>query len=220
MHRLRPLLSLLLPLLLCTCGPAQNLETVLQTAATGSVRYHQDQQILEASLNLSPAPAKAPSLFGTLLPTLPETGPGNYKLRKKIAFPTDFSFSLPCGKGQTTDCPLDFTFTPPFIDSLPAVMSRNTTIRFVAGEKGLSKQESLEVFFEPVNRSEPHRMLVQGPTKRGTITLPKLAMADLAPGLYDVYLVKQQLNRDSTAALQHSLQTEYFTNTRRVNVTE
>lgn len=218
MTLLRPFLSLLLPLFFCTCGPAQKTDPVLQTSASGYVRYQQDQQLLEASLNLSPAPATAPSLFDTPLPSFAQAGPGNFKLRKKMAFTPDFSFSLPCGEGQNTACPISYTFTPPFIDSLPLIMSRNETVRFVAGEKGLGRQENLEVFFEPTDRSSPQRMLIQGPTSRGTVTLPKLAMGDLKPGQYDVYLVKQQLNQDSTAALQHSLQTEYFTTMRRVEI--
>jgi len=88
----------------------------------------------------------------------------------------------------------------------------------MAGSTGLLEAENLILFFEPDDRSAPTRITLQGPTQSGRVTVPKKALLDVAPGKYEVYIIKQQLHQDSTAVVQTSLQTQYYTKSVAVTV--
>ncbi|MGK0451039.1 MAG: hypothetical protein ACJAXE_001703 [Neolewinella sp.] len=45
-------------------------------------------------------------------------------------------------------------------------------------------------------------------------------MKDVKPGKYQAYLIKQQLQKDSTSTLESSLQTEYYTKSIPIEVKE
>lgn len=203
------LLPLLLLTLFCTCGRAP--QSASRTEVVGSIRYEESGQLLTANLAISPVPGAAtPSLQGNAMPAFPAIGPGHYRGRRNQPFPNPLSLTVPCGEG-ITPCNLSLPFSPPFIDSLPATSQTGNPLSFTTGNNALLKNENLVFFFEPADRSEPRRILLQGPTFSGRVNLPKEAMSDIPPGKYEVYLIKQQLYKDSLQHLQTSIQTEYFT---------
>ncbi len=210
------LISLLLLGLLCTCGPAPK-NDFSPTIAVGSVRYQEDIQRLDADLSIDPVGSYVPSLYGSAMPPFDRAGPGHFRTRRTLPFPGKLSFSIPCSAAEGL-CPKEIPFTPPFADSIPTVFSQSKTLSFLAGSTGLLKAENLIVFFEPDDRSAPTRITLQGPTQSGLVTVPKKALLDVAPGKYQVYMIKQQLHKDSTALVQTSFQTEYFTKSITVTV--
>jgi len=211
-------LALLFPLLLCTCGRDQQIPTVV----AGTIRYQQDNQLLEATVRLEPIDSSAnaiyPSLFGTAMTPSPLAGPGRFRTRRSLAFPNTFRLTVPCPDGP--NCPLDYQFAPPFSDSIPPSLTLGKSVQFPVAATGLSAEESLVIFFEPADRSTPHRIQLLGPTASGNLTLRKEVFADIPPGAYEVYLVKQQLKKDSTASIMASFQTEYFTKARSIEIME
>ena len=212
------LLTLLLLTLLCTCGPAPK-QAVPATVATGTVRYQEDIQRLDADLSIAPIGSYVPALYGSAMPPFERAGAGHFRSRRSLPFPGKVSFSIPCGAAEGL-CPHDLPFTAPFADSIPVAFSQSNTLSFPAGTTGLLEAEKLVVFFEPDDRSAPTRITLQGPTQSGRVTIPKKALLDVAPGKYQVYLIKQQLYKDSTSVLQTSLQTEYFTKSIAVTVSK
>ncbi len=116
--------------------------------------------------------------------------------------------------------PIVFSFVTHgvFIDSLPDTLYRNTAVNFEVADRGLTARESLVIFFEPGDRSTPKRILVTGPTSTGKVSLPTRAIDDIAPGQYEVYLVKQRLFKDQIGTTKTSIQTEYFTESKNVVV--
>ncbi|MEM9528769.1 MAG: hypothetical protein AAGA31_19305 [Bacteroidota bacterium] len=212
---MRTLVLCALLLLLCTCDRAQNDRNKqdLVTIVNGTLRYQEVGQILEATVRVSPTDttvnAPTPTLFGTAMPRLRLAGNGVFRERRSLPLPPQISLTVPCKK---TDCPLGIDFSPPFIDSIAPVVSKQKTLSIPVAAVGLSKHESLVVFFEPKDRhSAPERIQLVGPTSTGTLTLPKKTLANIPAGAYDVYLIKQQLRQDSSAFVRSSLQMEYFT---------
>lgn len=212
-------LFLLLLTLLCTCGPAQEQQDAPSTLA-GTIRYQEDNQLLEATFRLEPIDssvnASYPTLFGSAMTPSPLAGPGRFQTRRTLPFPETFRLTAPCATGP--DCPIDYTFTPPFADSIPSTLQLGTSARFPVATTGLQENESLVVFFEPADRSAPRRIQLLGPTSDGTLTLRKEVFSDIPPGTYEVYLVKQQLHKDATASLVSSIQTEYFSRAQSVEI--
>jgi len=206
-------------LLLCTCDRAQKMAG--PSVLSGTLRYQADRQQLEATVKIRPLDtlpnAPAPTLFGSAMAPFVAAGEGVFRATRSLPPPTNIQLTSPCPSG---DCPVDLSFTPPFIDSLPAILSRSTTNAFAVTSGGMRANESLLVFFEPADRSEPKRIQLIGPTSTGALTLPAKVMADVPAGDYEVYLIKQQLAQDSTAQFSYQLQTEYFTRSRSVTVTE
>lgn len=202
----------LLPLLftlLCTCGRAP--KPSLPTEVVGSIRYEEKTQLLTADLAISPhTSAIGPTLFSTAMPAFPAGGPGHYRGRRNLPFPDPIRLSVPCGN-TAPPCDLTLPFSPPFADSLPPTGQTGAPLRFIAGKNALLENENLVFFFEPADRSDPKRILLQGPTASGRVNLPKESLSDLKPGKYEVYFIKQQLHKDSITNLQTSIQTEYFT---------
>lgn len=188
----------------------------------GTIRYQQDQQLLEATLRIVPsdsaATAPQPSLFGTAMSPAPLRGAGYYRTRRQLAWPETFRLTVPCPAGPA--CPLDYRFVAPFIDSVPPVLFLGQSVRFPVATTGLTASESLVLFLEPVDRSAPRRIQLLGPTDSGQLTLRKEVFADVPAGNYQLYLVKQQLQKDSTADLKASMQLEYFTRSIPVEVRE
>ncbi|WP_020570248.1 hypothetical protein [Neolewinella persica] len=206
--------SLLLTSLLCTCDPAPK---AASTTLVGNVRYDEGSQILNVDLAIDPVPDGFPSLFGSAMPALPAAGTGHFRGRRTLPFTSPIKLAVPCA---STPCLLEVAFTPPFADSIPAVINKKESVRFAAGSTGLSATENLVTFFEPADRSAPRRILLQGPTSTGMLKLPKEALSDIPVGKYQVYLVKQQLQKDSLSTMQSSVQTEYFTRTIPVEIKE
>lgn len=217
--------SLLIPLL-CTCDRAQQqqgqqvLNHVGPTRLAGTLRYQQGSNLLEATLQLHPAiqDGPAPLLLGTPLEPLATAGAGRFRARRTSALPTTLSVGIPCSDREA--CTTRWEFTPPFPDSIPPILSKSkmSRIRILAG--GLTAEESLVMFFEPVLPKTPRRLQLIGPTSTAYLTLRSEALSDIPTGDYRVYFVKQQLHKDSTASLVSSMQTEYFTTSREVTVTE
>lgn len=207
-------LALLFTLLLCTCDRAKKTPP---TTLVGNVRYDESTQILNVDVAIDPIGNRFPTLYGSAIPAFPAAGPGHFRNRRTLPFTSPIKLSVPCA---TAACPLELSFTPPFADSIPAIINKNQSVRFVAGSTGLLATENLEAFFEPADRSAPRRILLKGPTSSGTLSLPKEALSNIPAGKYQVYLVKQQLHKDSLLTLQSSVQTEYFTNMVPVEVKE
>lgn len=210
---LRVTVLLCLSTFLCTCGPAQNTNKE-STVVIGNIRYEESPRLLEANLTVSPVPSTAPAVLGTTLTQLNGMGPGHYRGRQKTEFTDAIDLSIPGQPAQV------IRFTPPFADSIPAVLSKSRTAKIPAMRTGLTDKESLVFFLEPKDRSTPKRILLQGPSNSGVLTLPKESMSDVKPGRYTAYFVKQQLQKDSTATLETSLQTEYFTKSIPIEVKE
>jgi hypothetical protein len=206
--------TLLLTLLLCTCDRAQKTPP---TTMVGNIRYDESTQILNVDVAIVPIGNGFPSLDGSAIPAVPAAGPGHFRNRRTLPFTSPIKIAVPCATGN---CPLALNFTPPFADSIPAIINKKQSVRFAAGSTGLLDTEYLEAFFEPEDRSAPRRILLQGPTSSGMLSLPKEALSDIPVGKYQVYLVKQQLHKDSLPNLQSSVQTEYFTNMVPVEVKE
>ena len=210
--------SLLLPFL-STCGPAPVAPaTSAVTTATATVRYQQDKRLLEATVQLDATDAPAPTLLGTPLEPLTTAGAGTFRTRRVSTLPAQLRLGVTTTAGEQT---IDWNFSAPFADSLPPTLSNSASARIPVLDAGLTKTESLVMFFEPRIRTlTPRRLQLVGPTSTGYLTLRKEALADIAPGDYRVYFVKQQLQKDTTGALASSIQTEYFTISREVTVTE
>jgi hypothetical protein len=199
--------------LLCTCGPAQNANND-PTVVIGNIRYDEGTQLLEANLTVSPVPTSAPAVLGNTLNPLTGMGAGHYRGRQQTEFTDVIDLSIPGQPAQV------IRFSAPFADSIPAVLRKSRTAKIPAMRSGLTDAESLVFFLEPADRSTPKRILLQGPSNSGTLTLPKESITDVKPGRYSAYFVKQQLQKDSSATLETSLQTEYFTEAIPIEVKE
>lgn len=229
MHSLSPrvitiaLASLLIPLLY-TCDRAPKGPQTQQhdgpTRLAGTLRYQQGSSLLETTMQLDPAikDGPAPLLLGSPLEPLPTAGAGRFRARRSSALPTSLSAGIPCPDREA--CTTRWEFTPPFADSIPPVLSKSKTSRIPILDGGLTEAESLVMFFEPVLPKTPRRLQLIGPTSTGFLTLRREALSDIPTGKYRVYLVKQQLHKDSTASLVSSIQSEYFTTSREVTVVE
>ncbi|MTB52894.1 hypothetical protein [Lewinella sp. W8] len=218
---MRILLSLLVSLLLCTCAPSPKTGTIV---AAGTVRYQAGEQTLRANLALSRTDSTlqlgVPTLYGSVMDPLVQDKTGQqFQAYRPMEFPGSVRFSLPAGNGKSET--VEFPLAAPFIDSVPPVMSRANSQNFPVATSGLNDNENLVLFFEPkVAGSDPRRILVQGPTSTGNVSLPRHVLADIAPGDYQFYLIKQKLYRDSLPQLKVSLQAEYFSPTVSLRVTE
>ncbi|TXF91469.1 hypothetical protein FUA23_01885 [Neolewinella aurantiaca] len=199
--------------LLCTCGPAE-VKEVEPTTVIGSIRYEESPKLLEATLNVTPTPVTAPAIVGNTLNSVSGVGNGHYRGRLQTEFSAAFDLNV------TGHPAIVVRFSAPFADSIPAVLSKSRSVKIPTMKTGLTENENLVLFLEPKDRSVPKRILLQGPTSTGILTLPKETMTDVKPGRYTAYLIKQQLQKDSTATLKTSLQTEYFTKSIPVEVKE
>lgn len=213
---MRPCLYLAFITLLGTCAPPPN---VAPTEVVSQIRYQEARKELSARVRVSPDRPTRPTLFNDAMEPAPNLGEGHYRSRRKMAFPASIRFGIPT---ETTDerRELKISFSPALIDSLPRLLHRGANYKFPVGSEPLKDTESLELFFEPTERAEPKRIQLRGPTAGATFNLPSPAMSDLKNGEYTVYLIKQQLHRDSLPAFTSSVQTEYFTRSVRVQVVD
>lgn len=180
----------------------------------GNIRYDESTQLLEANLTVSPVPATAPAVLGTTLSPLAGMGAGHYRGRQQTEFTDPMDLNVSGHPGQV------IRFSRPFADSIPTVLYKSRTAKIPVMHTGLTDKESLVFFLEPKDRSTPKRILLQGPSNSGILTLPKESMSDVNPGRYTAYFIKQQLQKDSTATLETSLQTEYYTKSIYIEVKE
>ncbi|MBC6995261.1 hypothetical protein QWY85_12930 [Neolewinella lacunae] len=204
------LLCFFIPIL-CTCGRAP-LTTEMATVV-GTVRYEEPRRLLTTAFNITPADslenAPVPTLFASPLARQPLAGPGRFQDRRTVAAPDSLRGTLPLpGNPQH---PFAVAFPAVAIDSLPARHQRSAPLVFPVGKRALSEQESLVLFFEPNDHGTPHRIQLLGPTSSPTLSVPAKTLETVPAGVYQVYLVRQGLHKDSTALLRLSVQTEFFT---------
>jgi hypothetical protein len=218
---MRILVFLLLASLLCTCAPSPGESLVV---AAGTVRYQSGERTLKASISLSRTDSTlrlpAPSLYGSVMDPLVQDKTGQqFQAYRPMEFPGNIRFTLPAGDQEVKT--VSFPLLPPSVDSVPTVISRAISHNFPVAESGLAANENLVLFFEPGDAGgQPRRILVQGPTSSGNVSIPKHVLTDIAPGDYQFYLIKQKLFRDSLPLLKVSLQAEYFSPTISLTVTE
>lgn len=195
----------------CTCGRAP--VTTEMATVVGTVRYEEPGRLLTTAFNITPADslenAPVPTLFASPLSRQPLAGPGRFQDRRTVAAPDSLRGTLPL-PGQPKH-PFALAFPAAAIDSLPARHQRSAPLIFPVGSQALGGQESLLLFFEPTDRSVPHRIQLLGPTSSPTLTVPAKTLEAVPAGTYQVYLVRQGLHKDSTAVLRLSVQTEFFT---------
>ena len=211
----RLLLLCFLPACLGTCVRAPQGPP---TRVVGTLRYEQDGNVVSADVRVTPTDAGTPTLFGAPLLPLPDAGPGVYKMRREVNLTGPFDLTAPGPAGEARSVRIDLS--PPRIDSLPARLNKRRGVAFPTLTRFLTEDENLILFLEPADRGQPRQILLQGPSSTLNFTLPRRALADVAPGAYSAYLILQQLQRDSTAHLDVSFQTEYYTTARPVVVTD
>ena len=206
---------LLLPLA-CTCGRAKPTEAPLRV--TGTVRYMEDQQSLQSTLQLSDTTlAQPPSLLGQPLNPMPRLGKGYYRTRRQLHYPAQLPYRIPGPDGARD---LTYSMQPVYVDSLPASVNKRMDVHVRISDVPLADGETLIFFLEPKPRGTPRKLSLLGPTQSGVIMLPSAALVDIPVGGYDLYLIKLLLVRDSTAAFVNSMQLEYVTRMRSVTITE
>lgn len=214
------LLALLFVLHLASCGRAP--EPVGPTRFMGTVRYQEDGKLLEATVSVGMADTTMayapPTLLGSVMDPLPRAGANHYRSRRTLPFPVPLRFGVP--RPGSDNATLEYRFMPPLVDSLPRFLEKTESLRVPVGSQPLADNESLVVFFEPVDRSTPRRLQLVGPTKSNYLSVRPAALADIPPGDYMVYLVKQQLHKVADEEVRGSLQTEYFTRSKAVKVRE
>lgn len=217
-----PFTALIFPLsslLLFTCGSAR--KNGAPDLAVGTVRYLEDTQTMQVQVEIKDSDTlrtlSAPKIFNFEMKQLPQPAAGRYAYNKPMNYPSVIPLDLPCGGSR---CTVDLSFAPIFIDSFPTSISRKAKLSVPISHQALKERESLIFFFEPSDRSAPKRIQLLGPTDRPIVTLPKDAVATIPVGEYEVYLIKQELQRDSTEQLITSMQLEYITRARKVTITE
>ena len=209
---LRYLLPACLLILLAGCAATPSAPVTTEpTRVVGTIRYVQDQALLQTTLQLE-AVAETddaiPTLLGAEMRAPAEGGSGLFTDRRKMAYPPKVDMTVPCGGDA---CLLSIPLAMAAIDSIPTSMSRAEAQRLRIGQAPLREGESIVFFFEPVAGGAPRRLQFMGPTTSAVLGLPAESFADVPAGDYNIYLVRQGVVKDSTAALVHKIQTEYFT---------
>lgn len=191
-------------------------------AVIGSVRFEENSGELRAELILTPADSSAnapsPTFMGTGMLRPNPADYSRYVSKRTLRMPDRIRFSVPRAAGQRTE--IDLAFTTVTADSIPSTISKAAGTSFPGLAAPLEEGQNLEVFFEPVVRANPHRLLVTGPFSGKRISLNKNALTGIPTGEYLVYLIRQQLDKGERDGLRYSVQTEYFTLSKRVVVTE
>lgn len=181
--------------------------------ASGNLRYLAANKRLTLNLSLPDSAKRTPWFRGTPMRAL---GGRRYKGDVQVYAFDEFTITVYTEAGEALE--FDPPFRRAFVDSLPDTLSLDRQVSFEVASQPLSENESLVVFFEPYDGDEPHRILVTGPTRSGTVSLPTSATEAILEGEYEVYLVRQGVYRTRQADLKLSLQTEYFTPSRGVMV--
>lgn len=191
------------------------------TRVVGTLRYTQDQRLLQTTLQIETeaelSETSAPSVMGSAMRAATAGGAGLYTDRRQVALPPKVDLTVPC---QEDVCLLSLELPIASVDSLPATMSRTEAQRLRIGQAPLGQGESVILFFEPTAGGAPRRLQFMGPTTTAVLGLPAESLADVPAGNYSFYLVRQGVVKDSTAALVHKIQTEYFTRPRPLQVVD
>ena len=186
----------------------------------GTLRYVQDHRMLQTTLRVEgvgPTDKRTPSVLGSEMRAPTEAGAGLFTDRRQLSLPPEIDLTVPCGQAI---CPVSVPLRMASGDSIPASMSRTKAQRLRIGQQPLKAGESIVFFFEPVAGNEPKRLQFMGPTTSAILGLPAESLRDVPVGDYSFYLVRQGLVQDSTAALVHKIQTEYFTRSRPLTVVD
>ncbi|MEM9834931.1 MAG: hypothetical protein AAF828_00430 [Bacteroidota bacterium] len=228
---MRILFSIFTLLLLYTCSEeATNTPTPL--LVSGEIRYLQDQQQLRGDVSFFRAapngakvifrpPAGAVAFMGSSMKAVELNESQRWRATMKAAFPEQLRFTFPTTEEEEERVTLPLQLSPPLVDSLPAIMDKKKNIRVAVGTQPLAENESIIVFFEPEDRQQaPRRIIVAGPTLNNQISLPATAMKDVAPGKHQVYLIKQQIAKDTLVNAFTSIQLAYHSRTKGIEVRE
>ncbi|MBB4077514.1 hypothetical protein GGR28_000115 [Lewinella aquimaris] len=208
----------LLPLIILgftCCGPAEPTPVAEVKTVSGNLRYQEDARTLQAELVLPDSTERPPTFLGDPMRPLRGFPARRFRLERVQDLPGDIRFSV---TEQGAVANFSFPFHRVYIDSLPDTLRRTEAANFAVGDRGMTEEESLLLFFEPADRSNPKRILVTGPTDSGIVSLPTSAINDISPGEYSVYFVKQQLYKDRHKNLRVSVQAEYFTRSQPLTV--
>lgn len=223
--RLLPFLSLLI--LFCSC--TSPVATPPPIIAKGEVRYLADRKELKGEIyffrgdSLANSivyrpPVGSVSFLGSGMQADELSSRQRWRTAMKVPFPEDLRFTFPTsdeeGAEKTT---LPLHLSPPFTDSIPEVIDHSKGLRFIAGTQALAANENIIFFFEPDNRDQaPHRIVIAGPSSSPRVTIPATAMENVPLGSGRVYLVKQQLARDTIDGVQTAIQLAYHTRLKKV----
>ncbi|NJC26339.1 hypothetical protein [Neolewinella antarctica] len=211
-------LTLLFCTFLCTCSraPADD----VQDLVIGNLRYQERSQLLDATVEIrredTSTTYSPPTVFNFPMQKVPRGGE-LFKYRRPMQYPAILLLDVPCHNDR---CPLELRFPPVSVAAIPDVIARGQKLRAPIGRSALGEGESLLYFFESTDRSAPRQIQILGPTASNVVTLPKAAVSTIAPGEYELYLIKQKLVKDSTSKLRSSFQLAFYTNTKPVTVTD
>ena len=219
-HWTTDLLVLLSPawlvLILFSCGPAPDNAPVSRTVV-GAVRFQERSNQLTAEVLVDPTDTTLvpPTFLGTALQPTPN-GPNNrFVGSRTLPLPAQLTLGLP------NDHTLSFPPYLPDVASLPDTLRKTTDLYFRPLPTAPDSTQNLIVFFEPDDRRlPPRRILVDGPIADPDLRIPATAFTDLVPASYRVYLIGQQLLRDSLPGLRYSIQAEYFSDEKPVLVVD
>ena len=224
--RLLLLLSVLFFFYGCTSQPAPQ-----PIIAKGEVRFLQDQRELKGEIYFfrgdsltnskvyRPAPGSV-AFVGSAMQADELSTRQRWRATMKAPFPEDLRFTFPLTEEESAEkFTLPLNLSPPFMDSIPEVIDHTKSLRFVAGTQPLATNENIIFFFEPESRDQaPHRIVIAGPSSSPRVTLPANAMEGMPPGKGKIYLVKQQLARDTIGGVQSAIQLSYHTRLKNVVV--
>lgn len=208
---------LLLPILLVSLGCRQSDPELADELkmVSGHLRYEAGTKVFEAELILPDSSDSRPKFRDEEMRMVAGTGGRRFRYGTKAGLISNPSFTITDGREALS---FAVPLSPVTIDSLADSLALINLISFEVADRGLNDDESIIVFFEPNDRGMPRRILVTGPTTSGTISLPTTATSDIPAGAYQVYLVKQRVVRARKSNVRISVQTEYFTPSKKVTV--
>lgn len=143
-----------------------------------------------------------------------------WRTKMTVNFPEDLRFTFPMDeKEEAEKATIPLFLSPPFTDSIPEIIDRTKSLRFVAGTQPLAANENIVVFYEPDDRnSPPRRIVVAGPSSNNRIVLPANTVQDFPVGSGRIYLVKQQLAKDTLDGVHSAIQLSYHTRLKKITV--
>lgn len=199
------ILLLLLPLLYA-CQPNEPVPAQEVQSVGVLLRYQATEQLLSGRVIFQDSSYYVPLIESQPMQSTAGMPALRFEVEQRIVLPGQLHVDIP-EDGDTAS--FVFTIDSVYLDSLPAIIYQDTTVTFEVAREGLAENESLVVAFEPSGRGSIERILLAGPSRNGSITLPAATLEDFPPGEYTVYLIKQQNFRDRQGYVRASLQTEY-----------
>ena len=200
-------------LLYVSCGPPEAVAIQEVQQLSGQLTYRQDIDRLELALQLTDSTTRPPLFHRTLM--VPRRGlpARQFSSERRFTEPDSLVLEVPELEGSA-----EFVLPLPLvaIDSLPDTIRQVEGVQLAVADEGLGENESLTVVLRPREPGEAKRILLAGPTRRGAITLSASSLADLLPGSYAVYLIRQQRWRDQQRNTRLELLSEYLTAPRTV----